>query len=80
MEGEGSSKNEKDIRPSVGYTRKILIKTTGQITIKKYHSNYGKSKRPIPFHTASAPLDLFTAVSKNTRAQTSEKPAATEII
>ena len=34
MEGEGSSKNEKDIRSSVGYTRKILIKTTGQITIK----------------------------------------------
>ena len=34
MEGEGSSENEKGIRSSVGYTRKILIKTTGQITIK----------------------------------------------
>ena len=34
MEGEGLSENEKGIRSSVGYTRKILIKTTGQITIK----------------------------------------------
>ena len=43
---------------------------------KEYHV---KGKRPIPFHTASALLNPFTAVSKK-RARTSEKPATTEVI
>ena len=78
MEGQGPSKKPKSYKVQRGLCKKTFDNDYRSNHNKKYHSDYVKVKGPIPFHTAGAPLNPFTAVSKK-RARSSEKPAATEV-
>ena len=67
------------MRSSAGYARKPSITNHNS----KYHSDCVKSKRPIPFHTATVTLIPITAVTKKKRkkkAQTLEMRDTAEVI
>ena len=79
MEREGPSKKQKRYKVQCGLCKKTFYNDYRPNHNKKYHSDYVKGKRPIPFHIPRAPLSPFTAVSYK-RAQNSEKPATTKVI
>ena len=79
MVGKGPLRKEKRYKVQCGLCKKTSDNDYRSNDSKKYHNHQIKSKRSILFHTAGVPLNPFTVVSK-IRGQTSEKPAATEVI
>ena len=56
-------KKQKRYKVQCGLCKKTFYNDYRPNHNKKYHSDYVKGKRPIPFHIPRAPLNPFTAVS-----------------